>query len=110
MSSYQEVMWWAIRSLGYAHGGLIVTSFVVVAIAGLVGAIQAAATRADAYDVVGRNKNTWTLVPLGGAALVVLDFLTGIGFAWIVGAVLVGLYWFDVRPEIKDLLEDAGYA
>ncbi|WJZ01518.1 hypothetical protein CFREI_01050 [Corynebacterium freiburgense] len=75
-----------------------------IALAGLFGAITALTTREDAYTAGDRYpKFAWVGMLIGSSAAVV----TGIGgmpfLSWI-GIVLIGVYWFDVRPQIKDIL------
>lgn len=75
--------------------------YVLVGIAGVVGAVLAATTRPDAFDAAGRqSKGAWVaiLVVSAGALLFQLPFI-----AWF-GAVAVGIYFFDVRPQINNIL------
>ncbi|WP_246847011.1 MULTISPECIES: DUF2516 family protein [unclassified Corynebacterium] len=74
---------------------------IILALTGVVGAVLALLTRDDAFDAADRqSKWIWAGMLMIAAALVVyqLPFLT-----WI-GIVIIGLYWFDVRPQIKDIL------
>jgi ABC-type antimicrobial peptide transport system permease subunit len=49
----------------------------------------------------------WILA-LGGSALAILIFIpAGVGFIWIIGAVVVGVYWQDVRPAVREVLGNA---
>ena len=64
----------------------------IVAICGVVGAVQ-----------VGQSKWAWLGLLLGSA------FVSSMGLAYlsfmaIIGVVIIGIYWFDVRPQIKDIL------
>ncbi len=81
--------------------------YLLIAIAGFVGAAMVATTREDAFDVADRqSKLIWVaLLAVSGFALLLgLPFLT-----WI-GMVIVGLYWWDVRPQIKSILDgNAGW-
>lgn len=75
--------------------------YVLVGIAGVVGAVLAATTRPDAFDAAGRqSKGAWVaiLAVSAGALLFQLPFI-----AWF-GAVAVGIYFFDVRPQINNIL------
>lgn len=75
--------------------------FFAVAIAGFAGVYFALSTRADAFDAADRqNKNTWALI-LGGSALVCLLHLPFI--MWF-GAVAIGVYWLDVKPQLDNIL------
>ncbi|MGN0097500.1 MAG: DUF2516 family protein [Corynebacterium sp.] len=78
----------------------------LVVIAAVWGAIQVAMTRDDAFTVIDRSKQNWLLL-LGGSALGVLLLGTVISMVWIVGAVIVGIYWQDIRPSIRDVLGNA---
>lgn len=73
-----------------------------VAIAGLVGSALIAMTRADAFDAADRmSKWIWCAM----LAVAALAIVTGMMFLSWVGMVIIGLYWFDVRPQIKDILD-----
>ena len=74
----------------------------VIVILAVVGAIQTAMTREDAFYVIDRKKMNW----IGAAAILLLAPL-GVGFVWIIGAVVVGVYWQDVRPGIREVLGNA---
>jgi len=75
--------------------------YVLVGIAGAVGAVLAAVTRPDAFDAAGRqSKSAWVAI-LAVSALALLLRLPFI--AWF-AAVAVGIYYFDVRPQINNLL------
>lgn len=73
----------------------------VVGIAGVVGAVMAATTRADAFEAANRqSKGVW----VGILALAALACLLRYPFiAWF-GAVAIGIYFFDVRPQIQRIL------
>nr|WP_234948083.1 MULTISPECIES: DUF2516 family protein [Corynebacterium] len=75
--------------------------FRLTAIAGIVGAVLAATTRADAFEAANRQpKMVWVAI-LAFSALALLIPLPFI--AWF-GAVAVGIYFFDVRPQITNIL------
>ena len=75
--------------------------FLLVGIAGVAGAILAAATRDDAYDAADRyNKWAWVAILAGSALVCIFQFPF---VAWF-GAVAVGIYFFDVRPQITDIV------
>ncbi|HJD90703.1 MAG TPA: DUF2516 family protein [Corynebacterium urealyticum] len=84
---------------------------VIVLILGVAAAAQVAMTRDDAFEVINRKKQNWLLLG-GGAALTGLLGIFGGGFfpLWIIGAVIVGIYWQDVRPAIRDVLDNASGA
>ena len=73
----------------------------VVGVAGIVGAVMAATTRADAFEVANRqSKGAW----VGILALAALACLLRFPFiAWF-GAVAIGIYFFDVRPQIQRIV------
>lgn len=81
-----------------------------IVIAAVWGAIQVAVTRDDAFMVIDRSKQNWMLI-LGGAGLAAL--LLGlllpqpISIAWIAAAVVVGIYWQDIRPSVRDVLDNS---
>lgn len=73
----------------------------VIGVAGVLGAVLAATTRADAYDAAGRqSKMVWAAI-LGVSAVACLLPLPLI--SWF-GAVAIGIYFFDVRPQIQNIL------
>ena len=75
--------------------------FMAVSLFALIGAVLAAMTREDAFRA-GDRQNTWVWVGLlVGSALVMnlpLPFVS-----WI-GAIITGIYWFDVRPQLKAII------
>ncbi len=77
-----------------------------VGIAGIVGLIMVAMTRPDAFPAADRQgKGTW-LALMAGASVACL---IGVSFPMlaIAGVVIVGLYWWDLRPQLRDLLGGA---
>lgn len=79
----------------------------VIALCGLAGIILAALTREDAFSAAGRQSK-WVWVGL----LVFSTFMVATlapFLSWI-GIVLIGLYWWDVRPQLRDILRgEAGW-
>ncbi|MDO4911884.1 MAG: DUF2516 family protein [Corynebacterium sp.] len=79
-----------------------------LAVCSLVGFVQVLNTRPDAFEAADRRpKSTWATI-LG--VITVIMFMQvwggspGFGFlAWI-SCVFLGVYFFDVRPQIKDIL------
>lgn len=75
--------------------------FMAVSLFALIGAVLAAMTREDAFRA-GDRQNKWVWVGLlVGSALVMnlpLHFVS-----WI-GAIITGVYWFDVRPQLKAII------
>nr|WP_040421175.1 DUF2516 family protein [Corynebacterium timonense] len=75
--------------------------FLLVGIAGVVGAATAAATRDDAFDAADR-KGKWVWVGILAASSLVC-LLQAPFLAWF-GAVAIGVYFFDVRPQLNNIL------
>ncbi|MEZ2189747.1 DUF2516 family protein [Corynebacterium sp. CCM 9204] len=74
----------------------------VVGLLGIIGAALCAATREDAYTAADRQQKwVWVglLVGSGIALFLVIPFMY-----W-AGMVIIGIYWFDVRPELKDIVD-----
>ncbi|MGD7003087.1 DUF2516 family protein [Corynebacterium halotolerans] len=79
--------------------------YFLVAIAGVIGAILAATTRDDAYTA-GDRQNKWIWVGLvAGSALVVTLPIPILPWA---AMVIIGLYWFDVRPQLRNIISNSG--
>ncbi|MDO5099721.1 MAG: DUF2516 family protein [Corynebacterium sp.] len=75
--------------------------FLAISVAALVGAILVMSTRDDAFPAADRqSKWVWAGL-LGGSAVAIFTMLPFL--SWI-GIVITGLYWFDVRPQIKNIL------
>lgn len=85
----------------------IVIAIAVLAIAGFISALM---TRDDAFTVIDRQKQNWLLLTGGATALSLISLILPVGMEmlWIIAAVIVGIYWQDVRPSIKDVLGNAG--
>lgn len=75
--------------------------FAIVGLFGVIGAFSAAMTREDAFTAADRQQK-WIWVGL----LVLSAFLviTVVPFLSWIGLVIIGLYWWDVRPQLRDLL------
>lgn len=75
--------------------------FLAVGLAGIVGAVLAATTREDAYEA-GNRQNKWAWVAIvGGSAAACLLHIPFI--SWF-GAVAIGVYFFDVRPQLNNII------
>lgn len=73
----------------------------VVGIAGIVGAVIAGLTRPDAFEA-GDRMPKWAWV---GILLVSgIACLSGFTFLGFIGCVFIGLYFFDVRPQLNNIL------
>lgn len=86
----------------------VVTSWVslgffwAMALAAFVGAIMVATTRDDAFTAADRqSKWVWLALLIGSTLVLLVGFIPIL--PWI-AMVITGLYWFDVRPQIKDIL------
>ncbi|KQB87278.1 DUF2516 family protein [Corynebacterium lowii] len=78
--------------------------YFVAGICGVVGAVFVASTRSDAFPAADRqSKWTWFALLMGSA--VVCVFVGGaVPLISIAGVVIIGLYWWDLRPQLNDLL------
>ena len=75
---------------------------------GAFGAITAFLTRPDAFMVIDRQKQNWILLCAGAAVAGLLSAASpNAMILWVIGAVIVGIYWQDVRPAIRDVLDNA---
>ncbi|WPF66373.1 MULTISPECIES: DUF2516 family protein [unclassified Corynebacterium] len=94
-----DILWQILKGVMYLEPIL----YWGVAMAGLVGIVMLAFTRPDAFFAADRqSKMTW----LGLLAAGTVACLIGAQFAFlgIIGVVIVGLYWWDLRPQLRDLL------
>lgn len=97
-----------LQSLSYLLYGLNLAVIVATVGLALVGLVQVAITRSDAFSVLDRQQQNWLLLLVGALAATGLSLFAGLQMLWIIGAVIVGIYWTDVRPSIKDVLGNAG--
>ncbi len=75
--------------------------FMAVSLFALIGAVLAAMTREDAFRAGDRqNKWVWVGLLLGSALLMKLP----LPFVSWIGAIITGVYWFDVRPQLKAII------
>ena len=75
--------------------------FRALAIAAIVGLIMVVITREDAFPAGDRQpKMIWAAI-LGGSAFAMILPLPIL--SW-VGAVATGVYWFDVRPQLRSII------
>lgn len=75
--------------------------FRALAIAAIVGLIMVVMTREDAFPAGDRQpKMIWAAI-LGGSAFAMILPLPIL--CW-VGAVATGVYWFDVRPQLRSII------
>ncbi|WP_374725081.1 DUF2516 family protein [Corynebacterium guangdongense] len=73
----------------------------LIALAGVVGAVLAATTRDDAYPAAGRQgKWIWVAILVASAFVVFTRFPF---LSW-AGIVAIGVYFFDVRPQIRNIV------
>lgn len=73
----------------------------ILALTAIVGAVLAAATREDAFRA-GDRQGKWVWVGLLAGSAVAMA--TGMPFLSWIGAVITGVYWFDVRPQLKAII------
>src|SRR5699024_1205765 len=75
--------------------------FRALAIAAIVGLIMVVMTPEDAFPAGERQPKTIWGAILGGSAFAMLLPLPIL--SW-VGAVATGVYWFDVRPQLRSII------
>ena len=73
----------------------------ILALTAIIGAILAATTREDAFRA-GDRQGKWVWVGLLAGSAVAMG--TGLAFLSWIGAVITGVYWFDVRPQLKAII------
>lgn len=95
--------------LGKVVWGLnLFLTFAVLALA-VAALVLVALTREDAFTVIDREKKNWLMLTGGAAALALLSaFVPTASMFWVIACVIVGIYWQDVRPAIKDVLDNTG--
>lgn len=89
IAMYDEVFSWVMYGINLA-----------IAISGVVGAGFAAVTPEDAYRA-GDRMSKWAWVGIMIAAAVASYFIGG--FLGIFATVAIGIYWFDVYPQLRDI-------
>ncbi|MDY3127273.1 MAG: DUF2516 family protein [Corynebacterium sp.] len=73
---------------------------IAVAAAAVVGVVLVCITREDAFRAGDRQpKYIWAAILAASALAMMVHFPF---LAWI-GAVATGVYWFDVRPQLRDI-------
>ncbi|MCG7442222.1 MULTISPECIES: DUF2516 family protein [Corynebacterium] len=75
--------------------------FQILTLTAIVGAVLAAATREDAFRA-GDRQGKWVWVGLLAGSAVAMA--TGMPFLSWIGTVITGVYWFDVRPQLKAII------
>ncbi|KKO80473.1 hypothetical protein WU87_04720 [Corynebacterium minutissimum] len=75
--------------------------FIAVSLFALIGAVLAAMTREDAFRA-GDRQNKWVWVGLLFGSAVVMNL--PLPFVSWIGAIITGVYWFDVRPQLKAII------
>ena len=82
----------------------------IVALASVAGLVIVLTTRADAFDAADRkSKGVWAAM-LGGSAAFLAFPMIGwmmLGIPIIASLVITGIYWLDVRPQIRGMLDNA---
>lgn len=92
----------------YAYSGITLALAVAIFVLAATGLAQLLSTRDDAFTVIDREKQNWSMLMGAAVALSILSFFISIELLWIIAAVIVGIYWQDVRPAIRDVLGNAG--
>ena len=75
--------------------------FQILTLTAIVGAVLAASTREDAFRA-GDRQGKWVWVGLLAGSAVAMA--TGMPFLSWIGTVITGVYWFDVRPQLKAII------
>ena len=75
--------------------------FRILTLTAIVGAVLAAVTREDAFRA-GDRQGKWVWVGLLAGSAVAMA--TGMPFLSWIGTVITGVYWFDVRPQLKAII------
>lgn len=75
--------------------------FRILTLTAIVGAVLAAITREDAFRA-GDRQGKWVWVGLLAGSAVAMA--TGMPFLSWIGTVITGVYWFDVRPQLKAII------
>ena len=83
---------------------LYMAVFMLTGLAGLVGTALVLFTREDAFGAADRQPKTVWAAMLALSSIVLLIPLPGLTFLTWVGAVVIGIYWFDVRPQLRDII------
>lgn len=82
----------------------------IIGVGAVIGFIMVLTTRPDAFDAADRkSRGTWAAL-LGGSAFFLLLSPAGwmlLGIPIIAGSVITGVYWLDVRPQIRGILDNA---
>ena len=89
-------MYIAYEVLDWIQHGL----FLTIALCAVYGAVMGAMVRDDAFEAANRHpKWVWVALVGGSAFVVALNYPM---LSWI-GLVVIGLYWFDVYPHVRDI-------
>ena len=101
-------MYMVFTTLSHVYMGINLALAVAIFVLAAVGLAQLVSTRDDAFMVIDREKQNWLMLMGGALALSILSFFIALELLWIIAAVIVGIYWQDVRPAIRDVLDNAG--
>ncbi|MCG7455977.1 DUF2516 family protein [Corynebacterium sp. ACRPH] len=101
-------MYMVFTTLANVYMGINLALAVAIFVLAAIGLAQLASTRDDAFMVIDREKQNWLMLMGGAVALSILSFFIAIELLWIIAAVIVGIYWQDVRPAIRDVLDNSG--
>lgn len=101
-------MYMVFTTLANVYMGINLALAVAIFVLAAIGLAQLASTRDDAFMVIDREKQNWLMLMGGAVALSILSFFIAIELLWIIAAVIVGIYWQDVRPAIREVLDNLG--
>lgn len=80
---------------------VVYTVYLIIALSAAFGAVQVSMTRDDAFEAADRQQKwIWCAILAASAPAIALRFPI---FEW-VAIVATGVYFFDVRPQIKDII------
>lgn len=98
----------ALYVIAQVYLGLTILMRIAVLGLAVFAAVTVSTTRDDAFTVIDRQKQNWLLLCIGAAFAALVSILApGLMLLWIIAAVIVGVYWQDVRPAIREVLDNA---
>lgn len=81
-------------------GWVMVAMKLAIIVVGVVGAIVVASTRSDAFEA-GDRRPKWQWFGILVVSTLLVLFTRS--FIWLFGIVAIGVYWFDVHPQLKSI-------
>ena len=95
-------------TLPWVYYGVNLLATIAVLGLAVFGLVTVAMTRDDAFLVIDRQKQNWLMLTGGAAVAAGLSLLMPtVMMLWVIAAVIVGIYWQDVRPAIRDVLDNS---